>query len=92
VRYGGEPMREDYTQYPKMSYDLELEDFIGDYRGGFHPKPTSYDGYRAVKVVVQSYSAASKGAPVTTFDNSDRELERTFLKRFNVREPYIRLQ
>jgi predicted dehydrogenase len=87
---GNEPIYEDYTWYPKMSYDLELEDFIKDYRDGFHPKPTSYDGYRAIKVVMQSYLSASKEGTIVTYDSSDRELERIFLRRFNVRNLYIR--
>jgi len=89
---GDEPTCEDYTQYPKMSYDIELEDFVRDYREGFHPKPTSYDGYRAVKIIMQSYLTATRGSPMTTFDASDRELEKAFLKRFNVRDAYIRPQ
>jgi len=87
---GSEPLREDYTSYPKMSYDLELEDFINNYKRGFHPKPTSYDGYRAVKVIMQSYLAEQTGKPVTTFDESDRKLEESFMRTFNVEDPYIR--
>ena len=95
IKYGkssDEPTCEDYTQYPKMSYDLELEDFVRDYREGFHPKPTSYDGYRAVKIIMQSYLTATRGSPMITFDVSDRELEKAFLKRFSVRDAYIRPQ
>ena len=95
IKYGkssDEPIYEDYTQYPKISYDLELEDFVRDYREGFHPKPTSYDGYRAVKIIMKSYLTATKGRPMITFDTSDRELEKIFLKRFNVRNAHIRPQ
>jgi len=87
IRYGksGEkPSYEDYTKCPKMSYDFELEDFIKDYRDGFHPKPTSYDGYRAVKIVMQSYVAAQKGS-TPTFNSSDLKLKEDFLKHFKVR-------
>jgi predicted dehydrogenase len=93
IRYAkssAKPTCEDYTQYPKMSYDLELEDFAKDYREGFHPKPTSYDGYRAVKIIVQSYLAATRRGATITFDFQDRELEKAFLNRFNVREAYVR--
>jgi predicted dehydrogenase len=82
---GDELTYEDYTQHPKLSYDLELEDFVKDYREGFHPKPTSYDGYRAVKIIVQSYLAASTQQPVITFDSSDNDLREKFLQRFKVR-------
>lgn len=93
IKYGrssDEPACEDYTHHPKISYDLELEDFVRDYREGFHPKPTSYDGYRAIKVIMKSYLAASKCFSMLTFDDSDRKLEKAFLKCFNVRDSYIR--
>jgi predicted dehydrogenase len=85
-RSGDKPTCEDYTQYPKLSYDLELEDFVKDYKEGFHPKPTSYDGYRAIKIIVQSYSAATIQQPVITFDSSDNDLKERLLQRFKVRE------
>lgn len=82
----GEVAREDYTDHPKMSYDLELEDFIRDYKRGLHPRPTSYDGYRAVKIVFSSYLAASSG-PVRTFGREDEELRALFQKAFEVGGP-----
>jgi len=85
-RNGDKPTCEDYTQYPKLSYDLELEDFVKDYKEGFHPKPTSYDGYRAIKIIMQSYSAATIQQPVITFDSSDNDLKERLLQRFKVRE------
>ncbi len=96
IRYGkggnDEPIIEDLTNYPKQSYDLELEDFIKDYRDGYHPpKPTSYDGYRAVKVILLSYSALGSGSPLSLYDNTDIELKELFLKKFNVRDAYVRL-
>lgn len=94
IRYGKsgtEPKCEDYSQHPKMSYDLELEDFVRDYTKGFHPKPTSYDGYRAVKVITQSYLAAKQGGAVDAFDSEDSRLENLFFKHFNVRNAYVRL-
>jgi predicted dehydrogenase len=90
IKYGkssDKPTCEDYTQYPKLSYDLELEDFVKDYREGLHPKPTSYDGYRAVKIIMQSYLAATTQQPVITFDSFDNELKERFFQRFNVRQP-----
>jgi predicted dehydrogenase len=89
IKYGrssDKPTCEDYTQHPKLSYDLELEDFVKDYKEGFHPKPTSYDGYRAIKIIMQSYSAATIQQPVITFDSSDNDLRERFLQRFKVRE------
>ncbi|MEM3549518.1 MAG: Gfo/Idh/MocA family oxidoreductase [Candidatus Bathyarchaeia archaeon] len=89
IKYGksvDEPAYEDYTKHPKQSYDLELEDFVKDYRDGFHPKPTSYDGYRAVKIIMQSYSAAASQNPAVTFDSSDINLKEKFFHCFNVRE------
>jgi len=83
---GEEPTCEDYTQHPKLSYDLELEDFVRDYREGLHPKPTSYDGYRSVKIIMRSYQAAATQSPTTTFDSSDEELRERLLQRFNIRE------
>jgi len=77
-------VKEDYSDYPKKSYELELKAFIHDYKRGFHPKPTSYDGYRVVKIALLSYQATSKG-PVITFDRSDRELYDRFNKVFEVR-------
>jgi len=88
---GGEPMYEDFTRCPKMSYDAELEDFVKDYRRGFHPKPTSYDGYRAVKIVFESYRSALLNIPANCFDGIDEELYDHFVKAFNVDEPYIRV-
>lgn len=88
IKYGksvNEPICEDYTQHPKQSYDLELEDFVKDYREGFHPKPTSYDGYRAVKIIMESYSTAAGQNPRATFDSSDVDLKKTFFRRFNIR-------
>ena len=81
-----EPKREDYTQHPKLYYDLELEDFVRDYKDGFHPKPTSYDGYRSVKIIMQSYQAAASHSTTATFDSSDNKLKESFLQRFNIRE------
>jgi predicted dehydrogenase len=89
IKYGrssDKPTCEDYTQHPKLSYDLELEDFVKDYKEGFHPKPTSYDGYRAIKIIMQSYSAATIQQPVITFDSSDNDLKERLLQRFKVRE------
>jgi predicted dehydrogenase len=89
IKYGkssDEPICEDYTKHPKLSYDLELEEFIRDYRDGFHPKPTSYDGYRSVKIIMQSYSAAASQNPVATFDSSDTYLKEKFFKCFNIRQ------
>jgi predicted dehydrogenase len=89
VEYGrssDKPTREDYTQYPKLSYDLELEDFVKDYKKGLHPKPTSYDGYRAIKIISQSYLAATIQQPIVTFDPSDNDLKEKLLQRFKVRE------
>jgi len=83
---GEEPVREDYTDYPKRSYDLELEDFVDDYKRGFHPRPTSYDGYRAVKIVCLSYQAAALGQPMPALDGLDEELARRFSKVFEVRQ------
>jgi predicted dehydrogenase len=85
-RDGDKPTCEDYTQHPKLSYDYELEDFVEDYKKGLHPKPTSYDGYRAIKIIMQSYLAAAIQQPVITFDYSDNELEEKFLQRFNVKQ------
>ena len=82
---------EDYTDYPKLSYDLELESFVNDYRRGFHPKPTGYDGYRAVKIVLSSYKCVN-GNVHQVFDEEDRKLERLYTKTFKVEEPYIRWQ
>lgn len=82
---GGQLVHEDYTKYPKLSYDLELEDFVKEYSEGFHPKPTSYDGYRAVKVVFRSYLSASSLKPIATIDPIDAEIERKFMKTFQVR-------
>lgn len=81
-----EPTCEDYTRHPKQSYDLELEDFVKDYRDGFHPKPTSYDGYRAVKIITRSYSAAASQNPTVTFDSSDIDLKEKFFHCFDVRQ------
>jgi predicted dehydrogenase len=89
IKYGtssDKPTHEDYTQHPKLSYDLELEDFVRDYKKGFHPKPTSYDGYRAVKIIMQSYLAAAIQKPVITLDSSDNDLKERLLKVFEVRE------
>jgi predicted dehydrogenase len=85
-RNGGEPICEDHTKHPKLSYDLELEDFVRDYRDGFHPRPTSYDGYRAVKIIVQSYSVVASQSPALTFDSSDVHLRERLLKCFNVKQ------
>jgi len=84
------PVREDHTQFPKTSYALELEDFVDSYRIGSHPRPTSYDGYRAVKVIFSSYSSASTGEPVKALDQSDEELMQMFTKAFDVDEEYLR--
>lgn len=84
-RSGGQPIHEDYTKYPKLSYDLELESFVKEYNDGFHPKPTSYDGYRAVKIVFRSYLSAFSLKPVATIDPTDVELEKEFMKTFQVR-------
>jgi predicted dehydrogenase len=89
IKYGrssDKPTCEDYTQHPKLSYDLELEDFVKDYREGFHPKPTSYDGYRAIKIIMQSYLTATTQQPVITFDSSDDDLKERLLQRFKIRE------
>jgi len=89
IKYGrssDKPTCEDYTQYPKLSYDLELEDFVKDYKEGFHPKPTSYDGYRCVKIVMQSYLTAITQHPTIAFDSSDNELRERLLQLFKVRE------
>jgi len=83
---------EDHSKYPKMSYDIELEDFINNYNKGLHPKPTSYDGYRAVKIIVQSYLSTLTSKAVTTFDESDLALKERFMRAFNVEELYIRAQ
>jgi predicted dehydrogenase len=83
------PSYEDFTSYPKMSYDLELEDFINDYRREFHPKPTSYDGYRAVKIIMKSYIAEQTCRPVTTFDESDRKLYESFIRTFNFKNAHV---
>jgi len=40
---------------------------------------------------MQSYLTATGGGPVITFDTTDLELEKAFLKCFNVRDAYIRL-
>jgi predicted dehydrogenase len=85
-RSSGKPICEDYTQHPKLSYDLELEDFVKDYKENFHPKPTGYDGYRAIKIIMQSYSAATIQQPVITFDSSDNDLKERLLKVFKIRE------
>jgi predicted dehydrogenase len=85
-RSGDKPICEDYTQHPKLSYDLELEDFVKDYKEGFHPKPTSYDGYRAIKIIMQSYLTATTQHPTIAFDSSDNDLKERLLQRFKVRE------
>ena len=85
-RDGNKPACENYTQYPKLSYDLELEDFVKDYKEGFHPRPTSYDGYRAIKIIMQSYLAGTIQQPVITLDSSDNDLKEKFLQQFNVRQ------
>lgn len=85
----GDIVREDYTHSTKLSYDAELEDFIDFYRRGLHPKPTSYDGYRAVKVVSLSYEVASTGKAVKVFDEDDMKLEEEFRKKFVVEKPHL---
>jgi hypothetical protein len=62
-----------------------LESFVKEYNDGFHPKPTSYDGYRAVKIVFRSYLSAFSLKPVATIDPTDVELEKEFMKTFQVR-------
>jgi len=85
-RDGDKPACEDYTHHPKLSYDLELEDFVKDYKEGFHPRPTSYDGYRTIKIIIQSYLAGTIQQPVITLDSSDNDLKEKFLQQFNVRQ------
>jgi len=85
-KVGEKPVHEDHTDYPKRSYELELEDFVGDYNRGLHPRPTSYDGYRAVKIVCLSYQAAALGEPTLALDSLDEELARRFSKVFEVRQ------
>jgi predicted dehydrogenase len=71
----GQQYHKDYTHEPKYSYELELEAFINDYKKGIHPSPTSYDGYRTLRVISASYLSARLGQPVNTFDESDIELQ-----------------
>jgi len=97
IKYGkggdNEPVIEDLSNYPRLSYDLELEDFIKDYKDGYHPKPTSYDGYRAVKVIMLTYLSATNTnmMPIKLLNNEDYELKSMFFKKFDVREAYIRI-
>jgi predicted dehydrogenase len=89
IKYGkssDKPTCEDYTQHPKLSYDLELDYFVKDYREGFHPKPTSYDGYRSIKIIIQSYLAATSQQPTITFDASDEDLKVRLHQKFKIRK------
>jgi predicted dehydrogenase len=78
---GSQPASEDLSK-SKFSYDLELESFIDDYRKRHHPTPTSYDGYRAVKIISQSYSSWSGLKRTEIFDDDDRQLQKRFAKVF----------
>jgi len=75
--------REDFSTDSKQSYDYELEHFVSDYNAGIHPSPTSYDGYRGVKVVEGSYVAAQSGLPARLIDQRDREMLSRFKRVFS---------
>lgn len=75
---------EDLTDFGKRSYDLELEDFLKCLKSDLHPRPTSYDGYRAVKIVAKSYESESSARQVNTFDALDRKLKQRFRRTFEV--------
>ncbi len=83
---GGQEIREDFSSSRKKSYDLELERFVEDYNKGVHPEPTSYDGFRAVRVALASYRSNEFGRPVKAIGREDVDLLGALRKVFHLRK------
>ena len=72
----------DYSDEPRISFKLEIDDFIDSVIHGIHPTPTGYDGMRVIQIIHGIYESAKRDYKVKVFnENKLNPIRKEIVKR-----------
>lgn len=66
----------DFSEAPKTSFKDEVDHFIESIMTKKQPKPSGYDGMRAVQIIDGIYESAKQGVKIKVFSEEDKKLKR----------------
>jgi len=72
----------DYSKEPKISFQMEIDDFISSILAGKHPLPSGYDGMRVIQIINGIYESSSQGQKICVYGAEEQTLEKRLMEKY----------